>query len=345
MVEPPGIPGNSHRFKIISWWTIGFKTLLKVLINIGFDLFKSCLVNHESAEKTWNFIQKWCKSQSAYSLHSSTPLQQMFVWEKKLKDARLLMHAEACYKSTMQRVRAFSYGYNLPLPLSGNMLQGSGPCHGLQCDTNRYPARVVVTPLTLLLLPCSSRSSRMRYALRGHDPHTQWDGPRAGHLNYFKTATVDRLETRLKVSWRIRIWTFTHFCLTRPILSSSHPLPRIPIFVNCPLKRPLNLPPMVLPSSSSWLPRDFPGRSILHSSRISPSPARCCWWCPNIHIHATHIHPSSQKQLIPHLKSHCLHTPTQCTKWMYHLMKGFSLRGSMELKSFLIDSVEQANTS
>ena len=150
-------------------------------------------------------------------------------------------------------------------------------------------------------------------------------------------STISKLpqwtDSRLKVSWRIRIWTFTHFCLTRPILSSSHPLPRIPIFLNCPLKRPLNLPPMVLPSSSSWLPRDFPGRSILHSSRISPSPARCCWWCPNIHIHATHIHPSSQKQLIPHLKSHCLHTPTQCTKWMYHLMKGFSLRGS----SFFIE--------
>ena len=36
------------------------------------------------------------------------------------------------------------------------------------------------------------------------------------------------------------------------------------------------------------LPWDFPSRSILHSSQISPSPAH-----PNIHIHA-HIHPTSQ---------------------------------------------------
>ena len=145
----------------------------------------------------------------------------MFVWEKKLKDARLLMHAEACYKSTMQRVRAFSYGYNLPLPLSGNMLQGSGPCHGLQCDTNQYPVRVVVTPLTLLLLPCSSRSSRMRYALRGHDPHTQWDGPRAGHLNYFKTATVDRLETQGQLKdQNLDVYAFLSHS-THPLLITS----------------------------------------------------------------------------------------------------------------------------
>ena len=124
------------------------------------------------------------------------PLQQMFVREEKLKDARLLMH---CTRKLVIKVRCKECGHSrmatISLPLSGNMLQGSAPCHGPQCDTNRYPACVVVTPL-IPLLPCSS-SSRMRNALRGHDPHS-------GTALALVISTISKLsqrtDLRLKVS-------------------------------------------------------------------------------------------------------------------------------------------------
>ena len=111
---------------------------------------------------------------------------------------------------------------------------------------------------------------------------TQWDGPRAGHLNYFKTVTVDRLETQGQPKdQNLDVYAFLpHSTQTRT--------PLVPIFLICPFKRPLNLS-----CWWPWLPRDFPGRSILHSSRISPSPARRAAQTSIFML--AHIHPKLTK--------------------------------------------------
>ena len=117
--------------------------------------------------------------------------------------------------------------------------------------------------------------TRMSNPLPSHDP-AQLDGPRlllAGHLNYFKTGTDAAWKSRPAAdNW---IWAFTHFCLcpTQSFWISQ----KVNHYTICSCLLIIML-----------LPWDFPSRSILHSSQISPSPAH-----PNIHIHA-HIHPTSQ---------------------------------------------------
>ena len=92
--------------------------------------------------------------------------------EKKLKDAQWLMHEEACYKSSMQRVRAFSYGYNLPTLVREHVTRkrplSRTPVRHWQPVPSSCAGHLSSSSLLLLQNSC-----RMRNALRGHDPYTE----------------------------------------------------------------------------------------------------------------------------------------------------------------------------
>ena len=118
---------------------------------------------------------------------------------------------------------------------------------------------------------------------------TQWDGPRWSS-QLFQNCH-GQTDWRVKVSRRIRIWTFTHFCpiLALLIIFSAN----FPISLNLsqkliPLQKSLNLPPRVLSFSSSL---GCPETFLVVPSSILPESLHLPH--PNIHIHA-HIHPTSQ---------------------------------------------------
>ena len=195
----------------------------------------------------------------------------MYIFEKS-RCWRLLtaqqVHQEAFFssKSVQCKERRHScMGTMPPPPVREHVTRKRLSCHGPECDTKCCATRRIggwwspgwATRCPVMIL------------------HS-WTGPACCLL---VISTISKLAPTQPGSQgqlrTIGIWAFTHFCLCPP--QSFWISQKVNHYTICSCLLIIML-----------LPWDFPSRSILHSSQISPSPAH-----PNIHIHA-HIHPTSQ---------------------------------------------------